>query len=349
MLASASISAEVWVAIIAALASLSGAVISGLFTRSNNAAVKKLEVAQAETNAKIAYSYEARKRLYALCEPLIFQAAEQAEEACSRICSIAKTARNGHLRTDGSGWLDPTERLEPYYFNSTVYGLLAPITAFCILHRRLTTIDLGLDTDVRTKYEMLKLIFFSLQNDWELAASGERLEYDRNKSDPGEPDREDRLREAPQRYAPQGLYRVMTYVVAEAFVSSPNNLPPPSVGGVQAERCVTFGEFEREWKRAEKGNPSPMAPVFETLIELFGGFHPKRKPVLWRVLLAQFLLYRSLLDGRPQLIPLTEEERASFDWRKADEQGEDYEQPVSIAERFVSDQLATLRARLEPM
>jgi hypothetical protein len=343
----ASISIELGVAIIAAVASVFAAVITGLFARSNNSALKELEAAQTETKARIAYSYEARKRLYTLCEPLLFQATEQADEASSRICSLAKVARNGHVKADGSGWLAPTKRPEAYYFNSTVYGLVAPITAFSILQRRLTTIDLGLDAGVRTKYEMLKLIFFSFQNDWELAAWGDKLEYDRNKSDPGEPEREDRLRELPERYAPQGLYRVMTYVVAEAFVSSPDNPPAASDASAPAERCMTFGEFEREWRKAEEGQATPMASVSETLVELLGGFHPKRKPVLWRVLLAQYLLYRSLLSGHPELVPLTENEQKLFDWRGPGDQDEDFRQELAIAEGFVADQLSSLRQRLE--
>ena len=110
---------------------------------------------------------------------------------------------------------------------------------------------------------------------------------------------------------------------------------------------MTFGEFEREWRKAEEGQTTPMASVSETLVELLGGFHPKRKPVLWRLLLAQHLLYRALLSGHPELIPLTEEEQALFDWRGPDEQDEDFRQALSIAEGFVGSQLSSLRERLE--
>jgi hypothetical protein len=86
--------------------------------------------------------------------------------------------------------------------------LLAPLTAFSILQRQLTTIDLQLDPIVRQRYELIKLIFLSPSEDWDLARQpDEELKYDRNRADPGEPDSERLLSESPARYAPQGLYR----------------------------------------------------------------------------------------------------------------------------------------------
>lgn len=341
----AGVSPEIAVAIIAAAASVVGALVTGFLTRRNNAALKKLEEAQDENKARISYNYEARKRLYTVCEPLLFQAMEGAEEARARISGLAKAASRDQLCADGSGWLSSHE----YYFKSTVYGLLAPITTFNILQRRLTTIDLGLDTDVRAKYEMLKLIFFSFTNDWRLAEWGDegtRLEYDRNKADPGEPDRERLLREQPERYAPQGLYRGMIYVVAEALISSAGE-PGGSESGAPVERCMTFGEFQREWDRVEAGEQCPLTPVSADLVDLFSGFHPLRKPVLWRLLIGQYLLYRALSGGDPRSVPLSEEEEIdAFDWRSETHQAEDFRVPVRVATAFVDEQLASLRQRL---
>ncbi len=359
----AAASPSIVAAIIAASASLVVAIVTAVFTQRQSVALKKLEAAQAEDNARIAYNYEARKRLYAVCEPLLFQAMEQAEDARSRICSLAKAAHTGNLRADGTGWLS---QLDAYYFKSTVYSLLAPITTFSILQRRLTTIDLGLDTTVRAKYEMLKLVFFSFSKDWELAECGGdsgRLEYDRNKTDLGEPNRDDLLRDSPQQHAPQGLYRGMIYVVAEALISKAGESAKASDPALAPERCMTFGEFQREWDRAESERSSPvtsapdrhpfqsqtqsaMVPVFDSLVDLFADFHPERKPVLWRVLLSQHLLYRALSSGKPRLAPLTEEEIESFDWRVDAGGAEDFRKSLSIAEEFVGEELAALRKHL---
>jgi len=326
--------------------------------------IRKFEKEQAEDNAKIAYAYEARKRLYTVCEPLLFQAMEQAAEARARIHGLARCSRERQLRRDGSGWL-ALGQVEEYYFESTVYSLLAPVTAFSILQRGLTTIDLTLDDKVREQYELLKLIFFSFSKDWDLAAGGgaaSELPYDRNKSDPGEPRREELLVAAPERYAPQGLYRGMIYLVAEAFV--------PRVGDVddgldpRTARCMTFGEFEREWRKARSERrsarrrafqqlrrpvhrPSAMSRISDRTVELFEGFHPARKPVLWRLLVAQHLLYKVLLEGKPELGPLAEHEVEALDWRTDGQDPADFRETLGIAESFVGRELEKLRARLD--
>lgn len=280
-----------------------------------------------------------------------------------RISGLANAAQRGQLLPDGSGWLDSPHQ---YSFQSTVYSLLAPITTFSILQRRMTTIDLGLDRGVRAKYELLKLIFFSFRNDWSLAAGvGEetRLDYDRNKTDPGEPDRERLLRSSPQRYAPQGLYRVMIYVVADAFIATPRASSAAN-GSEAGERCMTFGEFQRAWDRARsdrgpslagklgriarpREQQSPMTPVYGTLVELFAGFHPQRKPVLWRLLLAQYLLYGALLREKPKLAPLTEKEIEAIKWCGERSDEAEFRRSLQVAEGFVGEQLAELRTRLK--
>jgi hypothetical protein len=346
-------------ALIAATASLAVALLTAW---RGSVRLKRLE---AEDTARVSYEYEARKRLYAVCEPLLFQAMDQAEDACSRILSLAKAARKDELKPDGSGWL---ARPQGYYFESTVYSLLAPVTTFSILQRRLTTIDLGLDESVRTKYEMLKLVFFSFSKDWELAGWGGAegsLPYDRNRADEGEPERDRLLRESPQQYAPQGLYRAMIYLVAEALTPAARGAGGGSDVVGLTERCMTFGEFQREWDRAaaERSSsgggwrlglfPPPahvesaMTPVFDSLADLLGGFHPERKPVLWRVLVTQYLLYRALSADQATLTPLTEEEIRCFHWREDADDAGAFREPVAIAEGFVRTEFETLRERLK--
>jgi hypothetical protein len=345
-------------AIIAAAASLIVALLSAVFTKRNSARVKQLEDERAESDAARSYRYEARKRLYAVCEPVLFQATEQAEYARSRIRSLARSASEDHLRLDGSGWLAATHK---YYFTSIVYGLMAPVTSFTLLQRQLTTIDLGLDRRVRERYELLKLIFLSFCQDWELALCGDgRLEsYDRNKTDPGEPDRDRLLRESPELHAPQGFYRATVYVIAEALTIAPVDGSPGSES--MGARCMTFGEFDRAWTVApgsggvpmpagvgdSGGAPgqSPLAPIREAIVELFCGFHPMRRPVLWRVLVYQYLLYGTLLRGDLRLQPVTDVDKRSLDWRQPGDRRDELE-TIGLVEAFASKQLSDLRERL---
>src|SRR5260221_58924 len=74
------------------------------------------------------------------------------------------------------------------------------------------------------------------------------------------------------------------------------------------------------------------------IIELYRNFHPKTRPVLWRVLVTQAHIYEALLrtremkltdlgnDPTPKLIqPLSEKERLDFDWRQSSEEATDDE------------------------
>jgi hypothetical protein len=50
---------------------------------------------------------------------------------------------------------------------------------------------------------------------------------------------------------------------------------------------------------------------------MFGNFHPRTSPVLWRILLAQAHIYQSIMSRPKELkiIPFEEERRIYLDWR----------------------------------
>jgi hypothetical protein len=59
---------------------------------------------------------------------------------------------------------------------------------------------------------------------------------------------------------------------------------------------MDFGEFQE--LRSAKGRDSGIRPAFDRIGYLFDGFHPKTRPVLWRVLVAQAHIYEALLKAR---------------------------------------------------
>ncbi len=236
---------------------------------------------------------------------------------------------------DGRGWLAG----EGYYFLSTTYMLLAPATTFRLLQRRLTDIDLSLEPTMRNHYELLKLVFLSFNEDFDIARQAPKLPYEPDKTDQGEPDRARLLAEAPARYARQGLYRGVLDIVVEALIVED--------GGGQ--RVMSFGEFLREWGRPD----SKLDAVHPILRDLILGFHPERKPVLWRVLLVQHMLYTVLLRDEPLSHPLpppSAEDLPAFDWRRAGEDAasdEAVRAPVFAAHAYVSAKLADVAARTQ--
>src|SRR4051794_28676361 len=90
-----------WTTLAAAVAALVVAIINHLSSRTNQKAIEELRdryaEQQAERDARRDYQYEARKRLYHECGPIIFQLAELSEAAFYRVTGLAQTARQGNL------------------------------------------------------------------------------------------------------------------------------------------------------------------------------------------------------------------------------------------------------------
>jgi hypothetical protein len=97
-----------WVALIAAAASLIVALISHVSTRENQTALETLrrrfDDEKAEKDAKRDYEYDARKRLYEQCGPILFQLVEHCEAAYFRITGLAQTAKLQNLEPGHPSW-----------------------------------------------------------------------------------------------------------------------------------------------------------------------------------------------------------------------------------------------------
>jgi hypothetical protein len=283
---------------------------------------------RAASDARRSYEYDALKRVYAQCEPLLFQAGELTEYAMRRIAGLAWAAREGRIRPDGEGWLADRDH---YYFRSTVYAVMAPLTTAKILQRRLTTVDLSLEPRLQMQYELLKAASSSFAEDVRLARREPELPYDPDLADPGRPDRGRHLVKEPTRYRRQGLYRGTLDIVIEKLVHDTEN------------RCKSFGEFHEEWR-------DPMSTLSRESLELtalFTGFHPREQPVLWRCLVAQYLLYDLFLRVQRQpgvrevqeLVGGPDDVLARLDWRSPGDGCDDVavRQPFEVGCAYVRD------------
>ena len=240
----------------------------------------QLEEQRAERNARRDYEYEAKKRLYAECEPILFEAMELAENFQRRVISLARSARRGDLSPDGTGWLSARD----YYFKSTVFYILAPVTSFKILQQRLTAIDLSLEPMLEYQYRLLKHIFNSYSWDHGLSREDPTLDYDPDAVRRGNPDRDRMLANSPQRYRRQGLFLGIIDQIADALIATSEG----------AYHCKSLGTFSLEFDSPR----SQLGELTGELNELFEGFHPDLKPVLWRVLVTQYQLFGAFLRTR---------------------------------------------------
>jgi hypothetical protein len=149
--------------LIAAITGFVGAAISYIY---NN---KK-----AEQDSRRSYEYEARKRLYTECEPILFQIIQFSDNAFKLIKWLANETRKGNFasRQENRLFIGNT-----YMMKSTIYRFLAPLAAFRILQSRLTTFDLRLDSKINLQYMLTKKLYETFTKDDDLAESGIKLNY----------------------------------------------------------------------------------------------------------------------------------------------------------------------------
>jgi hypothetical protein len=305
---------KIAIALIAAAASVAVSIISALLalraTKKAEMLRANLAAAAAERDARRDYEYEARKRLYAQFEPLLFQLIEHSDNALHRIYSLARTARQGNL-VPGEGWLWAVTSRN-YYAVSTLYKLITPAVHFRLMQSRLTLSDLTVDPEINMQYAIAKQIYIAITDDFEVARLGTvKLPYDPNS------DRADELRQGdPRSYWRQGLFVGWLDRLLDALIISDSNGTP---------RCMRYGEFESAY------NSDALSAAVAPWAEIFLNFHPRERPILWRILLAQAHLYEALLrvrelkvegtsaKGVSLLAPIQGDKRNVYDWRSPPE------------------------------
>jgi hypothetical protein len=325
------------------------AVLSYVFNRKSQQELEtlraELEEKRRERDALRDYEYEARKRLYHECGPLLLQLMELSESALRRIQGLARTARQGNLGPARPSWLADARGPypQPYYFQSTVYWLLAPLVIVKLLQRRLTLLDFSLDQRIFTQYSLARELYDTFSADFRLAGREPVLPYD-----PESEIAAQRREQEPQVYGKQGVHRGLVDIAAEALIADAG----------QVGRVKSFGEFEQEYEAAG----SPINKAFPRVEYLLLNFHPKTRPVFWRLLVTQAHLYRALLqthvrgDARPvQVVPIkaiAEAERKYYDWRQPGEQVSDkavLQDPFDAAEGYLRERLQDLSGRGTPL
>jgi hypothetical protein len=92
---------KIMAALIAALTSLLVAILGCFFSRRNQRELEKLKAEYAESksekDALRDYEYEAKKRLYHECGPLLFLLLESYKRALKRITNMARAASDGNF------------------------------------------------------------------------------------------------------------------------------------------------------------------------------------------------------------------------------------------------------------
>ena len=317
--------------IIAAVPGVLGLVVAFISYASTKRHSERLEAfraelaeQKAESDAMRDYRYEARKRLYQEIEPLFFQLVEASEEALHRTYSLARTARCGDLRGE-DGWLSR----EGYYAISTMYKLMLPAAIVRLIRERLTSVDLAVDQDINAQYTLAKSLYVSFTDDFVFAAAEPALPYDPNRKDW----REKRAAD-PEKYSRQGVPLGHLDNAADALIRRAG-----------PGQWLSFGEFYAQYR-----NKSPeLYERFDPVASVVLHFHPRTRPVFWRMLVAQAHIHRALIRSRevqmrpageptPLLQPIGGAERELFDWWGDGEHAPEPQSPAApfeVAEKYL--------------
>jgi hypothetical protein len=346
---------DIIVAIIALVSSVITGIIAAIFTKKNEVRLKHLEnelaTKRAEQDARRDYEYEARKRLYQECEPILFQFSELSESALRRIYALARNAKDGNLGPERY-WL----LTDHYFIRSTIYRLIAPMAAFKVLQHRLTNIDLKLDQSINIQYILAKILYYTFSSSPDLARSDPAIPYDPDQIGSeskglDESAKIERRAKHPERFWLQGLKVGTLDILAETLIMSErasdnnNNI-----------RIKSFGEFEQQFFKKGDSMSSYYVTnnIFEVFFTIFSYFHPRARPVLWRVLITQAYLYNAIKNIRnkeekfnisnfDEFVKLFEIEKvkSKCDWIQSHEvvSDEEFNMPFKAVENYLKAQL----------
>ena len=225
-----------------------------------------------------------------------------------------------------------------YYVTSTMYNLLAPAVVYKLIQRRLTIMDLRLDRNIDSHYQLAKHLAWSFTADFDLAWG---LKVFPLSYEPNHPDWEKLIQNEPSRYRRQGLAIGKFDNAVESLIirdSQPNG----------HQRVMSFGEFESALHKPD----STVCETFSVVRDIITGFHPETRPVLWRMLITQAHIYDAIVRFHKDnastteliVVPIPKEDRKPFYWRRDPNEIEQQQldEPFSVAESYLQKWLGKL-------
>jgi len=333
--------AGVVAALIAAFASVIVAALSALFAWRGQRALQgqqeklalltdELERRRSRSEALTEYQFEARKRLYAQCEPLFFQLADASDHALRKCRDLAmpevwkelESIRKNLDATKGPWMLCDSSELI-----AIAYALFVPLVVFCQLRERMTQFDFSLDHGVWFRYLLGRQLYETFQDDFVLAAMEPQLAY----NPLARTWRQKRLKE-PAIYWWQGITRGRLERALNCFI----------VDGSPAgtRRVANFGEFEDFYRHAFRGNDTRLQQTVGVACNPLYNFTPFTRPVFWRVIMAQVHLHNALFRPTPANIPELAKNRAKLKDFLRLENYHDFELPNGCGHRDDAIELA---------
>jgi hypothetical protein len=276
-------------AIIAALAAILGIIVNAILTLKNRTIQRELEefktemqAISANRTALLGYQYEARKRLYAECEPLFFQMSESSQEALEAIARLSRE----NIWTKLLPTLQNTEDAgKPWMINkssdliSIMYSFYRPLVIYCLLREKMTIVDYSLDSAVSYRYDLARILFTSLYDDEEIAKIEPIIPYY-----PIVDNWRKKRIENPAMHWWQGVTRGRLDRILQMLIVADEN----------GKRPITFGEFEDLYLHTLESGSSENQKTLGVAANALYGFTPDSRPVFWRILMIQAHVHLAL-------------------------------------------------------
>jgi hypothetical protein len=262
-------SSEVTLAIVTAglslLVSIASAIVAFILKQRNEKLVDQLKEREAQRD----YRYDAKKRLYAEFQPLLFQLVELSESAYSRIEGLARTAAAAKT-------VHPLLGTGSYLSRSTMYRLMAPIAVLRLGQERLTLVDFTVEPAIRFQYSLARQLYISLTEGPELADIQPALPYDpyAERDTPG-------FSYIPAVHDLQHLWLGDLDRLLDAMTVREADKPP---------HLLTWGQFDEEFTNKRSHLHGPASKIES----IFAGLHPQNTPILWRILITHAVIYQVL-------------------------------------------------------
>ncbi|MFB9267028.1 hypothetical protein ACFFWD_28365 [Bradyrhizobium erythrophlei] len=226
--------------------------------------------------ARLDYEYEARKRLYDEVEPILFIAHFAARSTRGRLNAFADRLREGYISRDKR----KTWMADHYYQRSTVYRMFLPIVLHRLLLRKLSQLDVTLEPVIGRKFMTLSIYPDILVDHFDLAnVPNFTLPYD-----PYAEPTKAQLEHKPGEFKFQGLVRGEVERLVSAMIVSGPNGPAP----------IEWFQFEIDLEEEK----TDLNNAYDPMKKILTGFHPHTHPVVWRALIAFFLLSEFYINAR---------------------------------------------------
>ncbi|MFD4432286.1 hypothetical protein [Nocardia sp. NPDC058497] len=230
------------------------------------------EAAAAEAHRNL--EYQARAKIYAQSEPIVLKLAESAEFAASRIIALADPRRAQVLQATTTGsWMlsNSSETI------AITHALLEPLAWSTLLRETTNFVDLRFEHRLSEIYTLARAAYQTHLDDYVIAEIPPAFPYD-----PLVAGWRQKRQVEPAIYWWQGITRGRLDPAIELCLNR------------DAGRAATAAEFEKQYLELFDLTRDARHKCLGLFCNPLYNFRAEDRPIYWRILLCQLLIYRRL-------------------------------------------------------